>query len=460
MARAAAADAGPADLLRRLDSVRVVYCQSWPYDDPVGRLTERIGADPKHRFYSGIGGTTPQVLVNDTAEAMLRGEIETALLVGAEALYTKRALRKAGERPAWSHRDPEKKPFPFEAMPHPAEVAHEVFQAYLTFALFDTARRAARGTPIDDDCAAIGELMAPMTKVAANNPHAWFPVERTADQLVTAKPENRFVGWPYTKYTVSVMDVDMAAALLLTTHEAADRFGIPAARRVYLRGWAYGNDPWTVAERADMSGSQAMRIVSAAALGGASVGIDDVAYLDLYSCFASSLRFACDALGIDTLDPRGLTVTGGLTFAGGPASNYVMHCIASMTERLRGDEDAYGLVSGVGMHMTKHCYAVYSPQPGAVAPPDHAQIKARCKAQPACPVVETYEGEATVAAYTVEHGRDGAPQRGFLVVDLPDGARTYARTDDGSLLADAESSELVGRRVALRTDDGVNIASW
>ena len=75
-------------------------------------------------------------------------------------------------------------------------------------------------------------------------------------------------------------------------------------------------------------------------------GIDDVAHFDLYSCFGSSLHLACDALGISPTDPRGLTVTGGLPFAGGPASNYMMHAIATMAGVLRDDPGALGVVSG------------------------------------------------------------------------------------------------------------------
>ena len=73
------------------------------------------------------------------------GRSDVAVVTGAEALDTVRRLKKAGERPAWSHRDPEKKPFPFEAPFHPSEIAHEVFQAWLTFAVRDVARRGRAG---------------------------------------------------------------------------------------------------------------------------------------------------------------------------------------------------------------------------------------------------------------------------------------------------------------------------
>src|SRR6266513_1561221 len=184
VARAAAEDSGIPGVETDVDSLQIVYCQTWPYDDPVGRLCERTGAQPRHRYYSGIGGTTPQVLVNHTAASILRGEYD----------------------------------------------------------------------------------LAPMTEIAAENPYAWFPLERSATELITATAENRLVGYPYTKYMVSVMDVDMAAALLVASHEKADALGVPADRRVYLRGWAYGNDPWYVAERPELWRSEAMKQVSQAAL--------------------------------------------------------------------------------------------------------------------------------------------------------------------------------------------------
>jgi acetyl-CoA C-acetyltransferase len=463
VARAAAADAGAPGALERLDSVQVVYCQSWPYDDPTGRLCGRLRTNPRHRYYSGIGGTTPQVLVSGAVERIARGELDLALVVGAEALATVRSLKKAGERAPWSHRDPEKKPFPFEAVPPPSEIAHGVFQATLTFPMFDTARRAARGDGIDDYARATARMMSPMTAVAAGNPYAWFPVVRSPEELATPTRDNRIVGWPYTKYEVSVMDVDMAAAVVLASESAADALGVPRDRRVYPRGWAYGTDCWTVAERDDMAVSPAMDVVSKAALGMAGGGVDDLAAFDLYSCFASSLHLACDAMGLDPLDPRGLTVTGGLPFAGGPASNYMLHSIAAMVEQLRrGGRPAYGMVSGVGMHMTKHTYAVYGTDPvaGLPAPVDGQALQAGLDAGPRRAVTGAVSGRATVAAYTVEHGRDGAAQRGLLVLDLPGGERAYARVSDPALLADAESRELVGGEVKLETDGSVNTATW
>ncbi len=179
----------------------------------------------------------------------------------------------------------------------PAEVAHEVFQAWLTFAIFDNARRGHLGVGLDEYRRQLGELLAPFTDIAAANPLAWFPVARSADEIITATPENRMVGYPYTKYMVSIMDVDMAAAVLVASHEAADALGVPPERRVYLRGWCYATDPVYVAEHDEMWRSPAMAAAAREALRVGGVGVDDVAHLDLYSCFGSSVNFARDALG-------------------------------------------------------------------------------------------------------------------------------------------------------------------
>ncbi len=469
VARAAAADAGgrAAGALAELESIDIVYCQSWQYDDAVTRLSERLGASPRRRTYSGIGGSVPMVLAAAAGREILDGDLDLALLVGAEALATLRRLKKAGERAQWSYRPDEKRPFPMDMAFHPSEVSHQVFEAYLTFALFDNARRAHLGRGLDEHRAALGRVLAPMTEVAAHSPHAWFPVRRSADELVTATPDNRMVAYPYTKLMTSIMDVDMAAALLLASAEKADALGVPEDRRVYLRGWGYAEEPANVAAHPELWRSPALAAAAGGALGAAGVGVDDLAYRDLYSCFASSVCFALDGLGIDESDPRAaaVTQTGGLPYHGGPGSNYVTHSLAALAETLRADPGSYGMVSGVGMHLQKHAYGVWSTVPGLPADgltggaPTPAGTTATAGAPAPKTIVGSPEGKATVATYSVLHGRDGGPERALLVCDVPDGTRAYALLADGpDALAQAEKEELIGRTVMLHPEGEVNEA--
>lgn len=453
--REAASDSGGREVLAAVDDLRVVYCQSWQYDDPPGRLAERLGLRAGNRDYSGMSGTSAQQFIQDAALEIIAGRRELAVVTGAEALATIRRHRKAGEAPSWSFAPAERPPLPFEDPFHPSEIAHEVLYAYLWFAVFDVARRAHLGIGPDEYRRQLGELLAPMTKVAASNPNAWFPTERSAEEIIAAGPDNRMVSYPYTKYMVAVMDVDMAAALIVASDEKADQLGVPRDRRVYLRGWAKAKDPPYIAQRGDMWRSAGMQAAGSEALSRTGVDVDDISYFDLYSCFASSVNFACDALGLSQSEGRPLTVTGGLPYHGGPGSNYMAHSVATMVQRLREDPSALGLVSGVGMEMTNHAFAVYSTAPGTVVPPDASAVQRRTEEAGVRPISEVAEGEGVVAAYSVLHGREG-PLWGLAVCDLADGSRCYARTEDGDTMASLEADEWVGRRVVLSTHDKLN----
>ncbi len=74
--------------------------------------------------------------------------------------------------------------------------------------------------------------------------------------------------------------------------------------------------------------------------------------------------------------------------------------------------------------------------------------------------MEAPEGTATVATYSVLHGRDGGPERALLICDLPDGGRCYAFLDGGAAaLSGAEADELIGRTVTLTPAEGINHAA-
>ena len=164
------------------------------------------------------------------------------------------------------------------------------------------------------------------------------------------------------------------------------------------------------------------------------------------------MNFARDALGIQADDPRPLTVTGGLPYHGGAGSDYLTHSIATMARVLREDPGSFGMVSGVGMHMTKHVFGVYSTEPGPAAPVPPAPSPE----QPVVAIRDTYAGPAEVATYSVVHGRDGSPEWGVAVCDIPGGARCYAKMLEADLLRSAEEDELVGRAVILATNENVN----
>ncbi|GIR10001.1 MAG: hypothetical protein CM15mP21_2630 [Hyphomicrobiales bacterium] len=49
------------------------------------------------------------------------------------------------------------------------------------------------------------------------HPQSWFPTERSAEELVSVTDDNRLVGYPYPKYLNSVIRIDQAAAVVMTS---------------------------------------------------------------------------------------------------------------------------------------------------------------------------------------------------------------------------------------------------
>jgi acetyl-CoA C-acetyltransferase len=328
------------------------------------------------------------------------------------------------------------------------------------YPLFENALRARRGETLAAHRARMGALMAPFTRVAAANPHAWFPQERSGEELVRVGPENRLVAFPYPKYLNAVIETDQAAAVLVASAGAARRLGVPAARDV---GWWGGGcaveDPWFATERPDLSACPALGSAARGALAEADVDVASLAHFDLYSCFPVAVELACEALGLAEDDARGLTLTGGLPYAGGPGNNYCLHAVAAAVERVRA-RGGSALVTGNGWYLTKHSAAVLGPgarplraAPGGAAPGTDA---ARAPAPPV-ELVEEAAGAASVETYTVVYDRAGAPTQGIVVGRQHDGRRFLAELPpDPALLEAVAAVEGVGRDGRVAAHDGRN----
>jgi len=114
-----------------------------------------------------------------------------------------------------------------------------------------------------------------MSDIAAgehNRGHAWFPTPRRPDEIRVASADNRMVAYPYTKLLTSIMDVDMAAAVLLASAEKADALGVPEEKRVYLRGWGYAEEPANVAAHPELWRSPALSAAASAPCASRSTG--------------------------------------------------------------------------------------------------------------------------------------------------------------------------------------------
>ena len=467
VARGALADAGLAgDAVAAIDAIGLVDALGWSPSNGPRLLAERLGASPRRELVTGVGGESPLVLLNHVARAVARGECELALLAGVNVIRSFRLARAKGV-----HLD-----LPLGGLGAPSAVSqtrpgHSPREAryglvlpVTLYPLFENALRARRGETLAAHRARMGALMAPFTRVAARNPHAWFPQERSAEELVRVGPENRLVAFPYPKYLNAVIETDQAAAVIVASAAAARRLGVPAARDV---GWWGGGgaveDPWFTTERPDLSACPALGNAARAALVEADVDVPSLDHFDLYSCFPVAVELACEALGVAEDDPRGLTLTGGLPYAGGPGNNYCLHAVAAAVERVR-ERGGSALVTGNGWYLTKHSAAVLGagarPLRGVTDGAARGAEAARSeRAGAAAPpeLVDEAAGAASVETYTVVYDRSGAPAQGIVVGRQGDGRRFLAELPpDPAVLEAFAAVEGIGREGRVAAHDGRN----
>jgi acetyl-CoA C-acetyltransferase len=451
--RRAAADTGvaPDRILTRADSVRVPLLTSWRYRDPGRRAVTLAGGRVRESLYTPMGGNFAQTLVNRSALDIAEGRHDLILLTGGEARHARSRADRAGVAPPWPREGddvPAAEPFGEDHdLLHPAEVALGLIFPVLVYPLFENALRAADGLSLAEHRDRLGRLWARFSEIAADNPYAWLRERHTADELMTPTARNRMVGFPYPKLLNSNLFVNQAAALVLCSAATARDLGVPPDRWVFVHAGADAHDHWFVSHRADLHTSPAIRIAGRAALGLAGAGPGDVAHVDLYSCFPSAVQIAARELGLD--DGRDLTVTGGMSFAGGPLNNFPMHAIATMAGRLRDEPGAQGLVSGNGGFLTKHAFGVYGAEPPAAGRYRWAEPQAEVDALPRRELDEAPDGPATIESYTVAHGRDGRPERAFLALRRPDGRRAWAATTEPATMDALLREEGVGRPVTV-----------
>jgi acetyl-CoA C-acetyltransferase len=414
----------------------------------------RVGASPARAILEVTGGQGPQHLVNEFAAAIAAGRNDVVLLFGSEVISTiEHFANRAQDRPDFTEHaegSVEDRGYGLEGIISAHLAAHGLTGAPSQYALIENARRARLKQARQEYAAAMGALFAPFTRVAAANPHASAPVERTAAELVTPTEANRPIADPYTRYIVAREKVNQGAAVLLMSVAAAQRLGVPEDRWVFLHGHADLRER-PLMERADLSRSPAAVLAARHALELAGLKAGDLATIDLYSCFPVPVFNICEGLRIPPDDPRGLTLTGGLPFFGGAGNNYSMHAIAETVRRARADPGSFGFVGANGGIMSKYSAGVYSTAPAPWQPDNSKKLQAEIDGWAAPEQARHADGWATVETYTVTHARDGK-RTGIVIGRLDAGGRRFvASGDDEELLGLLTAEEPVGARVYARS---------
>jgi hypothetical protein len=255
------------------------------------------------------------------------------------------------------------------------------------------------------------------------------------------------ISYPYPKRLTANPFVNQGAALLVTDTVTARALGVREECWVYPLGGAGADEPTDPRARVAYHRVPALDATVRDVQEATGVDLGSVDMVELYSCFPAMPKLTCRALGRRT--DAAFSVIGGLSFFGGPGSNYLTHSVATMVERIRA-QGGTGFVHGVGMYNTKHHALVLADHPradGHYPAPAHDLGVGRPPVEPPVVVTEDYAGPGTVLTFTVMFDRDGQPERGTVIGTGVGGERFAARVDaQGDTLHELTSgSEAVGR---------------
>jgi acetyl-CoA C-acetyltransferase len=440
--------AGSPSLLAAAQAV-LVPRGTWRYSDPGRLLATRFGAEA-HTVIGELG-ILQQTLVTRACRAIADGELDVAVVVGGEAKYRDLRAQITGiPAPSTEQRDVA----PDEALVPAAEILPRIeIDAGLTlpaaqYAVIETSRRAARGLSVPAHAQQLAELWAGFSSVAAGNPDAWRREPVTPEFLARPSGSNPMYCAPYTKWHCSQWNVDQASAFVLCSAEAAARHGVSRDSWVFPIAAVESNAMVPLSQRAVLHRAPAVAVGRKRLSALAGIDPRDADFLELYSCFPSAVEVQADELGVGP--DRQLTVTGGMTFAGGPLDNSNLQALARMVELLREQPGSVGLVTCISGMITKHGMALWSTDPpeggfrfGDVSDETRAGTEL-------LELAPDHEGAARLDGYTVLCARDGTPERAVAVATTAERRRCVAANADAAIAAAMVADEWVGRDVRVR----------
>ncbi|MFZ2633463.1 MAG: hypothetical protein WA081_00490 [Desulfosalsimonadaceae bacterium] len=461
--RRAAESLGSLDILAKVDGIMVVRPLSRHYDDAAKQLAEKIGAAPRFNLVSGVGGNSPQSLVNKAGGMIARGELESVLLAGGETYCprNKSEIRTGSDLFKGLTGGHERQDM-LGAME--IEMHHGVYLPIHGFPLYETALWAESGLDLEPYMERVGNLWRKFSQAASTHPNAWIKSPLTPSAIVSATRNNRMIAFPYTKFMTSMLYVDLGAAIILMSEEKSRQFYKKDRQPVYFLAGAHTEErqPFLI-QKSNFTSSLPLKAAAQRALCRSNLTMEEIDCFDIYSCFPSSVAIACKMLGIKETDKRPLTLTGGLGFFGGPGNNYSLHAVVTLADALSRGLYKAGMITSLGWFLQKHAVGIYSTRPvnTELYHYDLDDKKSFLVGEKPVKTRNIASGKGIIETYTVIYSRDGSPAYAVIYGKTSEGFRFISQTHaDPDIFDLLTSQNQVGRLVHLKynAEQNLNIA--
>ena len=293
----------------------------------------------------------------------------------------------------------------------------------------------------------IGKLYEKFSLVASLNADGWISEKLEWKDIATPSNKNPVQATPYNKYHCTSWNVNQASAMILCSENLADKLNIPINKRIYPLASSETNHMIATIQRPNMIKPLGLELAAQFIMNISKKNNFSANTFDLYSCFPVAVQMFSDELGLK--DEEIKTVTGGMSFAGGPLNNYMIHSTVKMLSEIRKDNNKIGLVTGVSGMMTKQAFALWAKEPLMDFISKDVTSEAE-KIEKPIPLSILSEGKGIVIGYTTLPDPVDKKLKAIIYINDSQGKRKVLISRDTNIIKNMGEEEWVGKEISFK----------
>ena len=237
--------------------------------------------------------------------------------------------------------------------------------------------------------------------------------------------------------------------MILCDEEIADELNIPQSKRIYPLASSETNHMIAAIQRPNPIKPIGLRLAAEYILNICQKNNIKPNTYELYSCFPVAVQMFAEALHLK--DNKNLTVTGGMSFAGGPLNNYMIHSTVKMLEDIRSTPSKIGLITGVSGMMTKQSFALWAKDPLINFSSKDVTSEAASIDKPK-DISNLNEGKGLIIGYTVLPKNFKEEEKAVMYIEDINGDRKVLISYDKDTLKKMGEEEWVGKTINFKGD--------
>jgi len=435
------------DIINYIDEIRIPK-GFWEYKDPGKWIAQNNNFKSNPTTYITKIGILQQNLINEAIKEIQSGRIDASLIVGGESRF--KMIQAFKENEEYKEIQLDTNPDYYQKADIDLFLDQEVKELSMMavgyYAIMENAYRYSKGEEIIKHNKNLAKLYEKFSEIANKNINSWSKQKYSAKDIMTTSLKNSYQAFPYNKLHCTSWNVNQASALILCNEEIADKLNIPKNQRVYPLASSENNHMLSLIQRENLVDPVGMKLAAQYIkdiLSLHNVGID---YYDLYSCFPIAVQMFCDCLELDLSSK--VTLTGGMSYAGGPLNHYVLSSTTQLIEILRKNKNKIGLITGVSGLMTKQSYALWSSEYIDNFSLADVSDKAKEVDKP-MDLTNDNSGTATIVGYTILLEKDNN-KKAVIYAELDNKKRIILNSRNLEVINDMENTEWIGKSITFK----------